>query len=181
MWHTRLKKRLRLRLPPQQETETETELPDRKPNAKQMDAPKYNYQHPRPKQEQGPVNQNFPTTTTHHVDHVIIKAESTAEEMPLYSSPRCLSSDMSTFTASTDSNDHNTSTVNCHVSLNSNSADSLVDDFWSEVLSADNSNETSGFLAINGVAELMFPLLTEEGVPGSSSLWDSMDFWYDFP
>ena len=122
----------------------------------------------------------------------------TKDDRPL-SPPQC-SSDMSTLTTS-DNSDH---IINHELSLNnnnnnnndnSNNADSakndlaLDEDFWSEVLSADNSGETSDYFpATSNGAEQEFqfsfsPLVNEEGVhlhlASSSSMCDSMDFWYD--
>ncbi|TKY52738.1 Myb-related protein Myb4 [Spatholobus suberectus] len=159
VWHTHLKKRL-----PQQDTKTH----DRKQSAKQKQS---SLDTQKSKQEQPPVN--FPT---HHV----IKAEST-EEKPL-SFPQCLSSDMSTLTTTSDTNEHNSSAIDHHhVSMNNN-VESLDDDFWSQVLSADNFNETSSFLAIGAVDRKfqfsLSPLLTQEGVQ-SSSVYDNVNFWYD--
>lgn len=129
-----------------------------------------------PKQEQEPVN--FPT------DHHVIRITETIEERPL-STPQC-SSDMSTLITS-DTNDHNNSSSSFVTSTaNVESLDnlSLDEDFWSEVLSADNSDDASNFPTIGADLKFQFPfspLLTEEGVQlcSSSSMCDGMDFWYD--
>ncbi|XP_061375524.1 transcription factor MYB14-like [Gastrolobium bilobum] len=139
-------------------------------------------QHKNTKQMQGPIQEQEPVNfPTHHV----IKAE-IREKSPL-SSPQCSSSDLSTLTIS-DNYDHNSSfimsTINHDMSMN-NSVEHLDEDFWSEVLSADNSNELNSFPAIGSDLKFQFPfspLFTEEGVPfaSSSSMYDSMDFWCDF-
>ncbi|TKY62360.1 myb-related protein Myb4 [Spatholobus suberectus] len=91
--------------------------------------------------------------------------------------------------SSSDTSSLSTSSINNHdMSLNVNDIDTpennlaLDEDFWSEVLSSDNSGETRGFPAI-GVDcdpfQPMSPLVTEEGVliDSSSSMCDGMDFW----
>ncbi|XP_020237865.1 transcription factor MYB4 [Cajanus cajan] len=79
------------------------------------------------------------------------------KEKPLLSPPHCVSSDVSTLTttATSDTNDA------IHVPINRGAAESLDDDFWSQVLSSYNSDETTSF------------------PPNSSSVYHNVDFWYD--
>ncbi|RDX63018.1 Transcription factor MYB15, partial [Mucuna pruriens] len=159
VWHTHLKKRL-----PENYQQSHHNPKRSKKQAKlDVDSSKPNRD---AKLEQDPVN--FP-----------IHASNT-EDMP-----QC-SSDTSSLTTS----DNNSSINNLDMSLNVNNTDTpennlaLDEDFWSEVLSSDNSGETSGFPDI-GVTYDRFqpmssPLVTEEGVlidASSSSMCDGMDFW----
>ncbi|XP_061341706.1 transcription factor MYB14-like [Gastrolobium bilobum] len=157
VWHTHLKKRL------PQNQQCNVSKQDKEEIMKlDLDATKSNQD---AKQEQDPVN-----------------------------SPQC-SSDVSSFTTS-DNNENNCSittsnTTNDHdMSIDINNVDSpendlaLDDDFWSEVLSSDNSDDTSGFPAIGDDYQIQIPFsptVTEEGVLSASSLsmCDNMDFWYD--
>lgn len=175
MWHTHLKKRL----PQDKKSQDRKPIPKQKhhvldtKNSNQLDQ----------EQEQEPVN---PHTRHRHV----IKIEG-KEERPL-SPPQCSSSDMSTLTTSSSS--FNTSTTNNHdMSMNNLSVESMNDggnlaldeDFWSEVLSSDNTYEPRNFQDIGGDLKFQFSfssLVTgEEGVhiASSSSVYDGMDFWYD--
>nr|ASM90797.1 MYB [Ammopiptanthus nanus] len=169
VWHTHLKKRL----PQNKQSHDDTKRIPKQTKSNQ--------------EQQDPVNFAIHAT----------KDESTEDNRPL-SPPQC-SSDMSTLTMNTsdNNNDHNSSSTSHDMSINNNSNIvespennlALDEDFWSEVLSSDNSNETSSdyFQAtINGADEQQFqitlsPLVTEEGVhlASSSSMCDSMDFWYD--
>ncbi|KAL9318619.1 hypothetical protein ACSQ67_015136 [Phaseolus vulgaris] len=112
-------------------------------------------------------------------DHVIQTTEKKA-----LSSPHCASSDVSTLTASTtcDGSDHKSVGAIHHQHHLPVKAESLDDDFWSQVLSPGNSGDTSSFPA-TGAAERDFqcplsPSLTSKGVH-SSSAYDNVKFWYD--
>nr|QSD99583.1 MYB family transcription factor [Melilotus albus] len=101
--------------------------------------------------------------------------------------PQC-SSDMSSHNNSSIATSNNDNDISINNNNNGvvDSAENnfaLDDDFWSEVLSSDNSsNETSGVMDI-GADNYQFqaPLVTEEGVFSSSSLslCQDMDFWHD--
>ncbi|GAU11653.1 hypothetical protein TSUD_334660 [Trifolium subterraneum] len=89
---------------------------------------------------------------------------------------------------SSDISYHNNSSIATTTKDDVDSAENnfaLDDDFWSEVLSSDNSsNETSGSVMDIGADNYQFqasfsPLGIEEGVFNSSSLSQDMDFWYD--
>ncbi|RDX99918.1 Transcription factor MYB15, partial [Mucuna pruriens] len=97
-----------------------------------------------------------------------------AETKPL-SSPQCLSSDVSTLTTTSDNNDHNSSSnINHHnnnVPINNSTAESLDDDFWSQVLSADDNSDATTTFSATGTVDRKFLF--------SSSGYDNVDFWYD--
>ncbi|CAJ2632988.1 unnamed protein product [Trifolium pratense] len=115
------------------------------------------------------------------------------EQNNLDDKPQC-SSDMSSHNNSSiaTTNDNNN---NLDMSINNDKDDvdsaennlALDEDFWSEVLSSDNSsNETSGGIMDIGADNYQFQdsfssLGTEEGVFSSSSLslCQDMDFWHD--
>ncbi|CAJ1968158.1 unnamed protein product [Sphenostylis stenocarpa] len=110
--------------------------------------------------KQQPVN----TTPTNQV------IETTEEEKPL-ASPNYASSDVSILTTSTTSHsdDHNREP-----------AESLDDDFWSQVLSPGNSGATTS-LPATGATHRDFQCSltgTSKGVH-SSSAYDNVNFWYD--
>ncbi|XP_020213217.1 transcription factor MYB14 [Cajanus cajan] len=164
VWHTHLKKRL-----PQNYQECHDPKRSKKqPKLDVVDASKSN-QDAKLEQEQDPLNSP-------------IHASSTKEEdMPL-SPPQC-SSDMSSLTTS----DNNSSINNHDMSLNVNDIETpennlaLDEDFWSEVLSSDNSGETNGFPTIDVDFDPFRPMshVTEDGVliDSSSSICDGMEFW----
>ncbi|KAK7267359.1 hypothetical protein RIF29_20029 [Crotalaria pallida] len=130
----------------------------------------------KPKKEQEPVN--FPT---HHVTRINNKSKRSL------SPPRCSSSDVSSTLITSDTNDHNSSSGTSSfvpISTTNNRVESLILDegFWPEVLSADNSNDTSSFGADLKFQFPFSPLVTQERVhlsSSSSSLCDDMDSWYD--
>lgn len=172
MWHTHLKKRL-----PQNYKQSHDQKKRSKKQPKlDVDASKSN-QDAKLEQQQEPVNNNFP-----------FHASNSEDMMPL-SPPQC-SSHMSSSSLTT--SDNNGSINNNHdMSLNVNDDIdtpennlALDEDFWSEVLSSDNSGETtSGFPTIDYDHQFlpMSPLMTEEGVlidaSSSSVCDDGMDFW----
>lgn len=117
-------------------------------------------------------------------------------------SPSQSSSDVSTLTTNNDNsmatssppasnnvtNDDDMS-VNINVeSLAPEEALALDDDFWSEVLSADNSEETTDYIPaacgrVESQSQFLFSQLDEVRVEAdhvsSSSMSDDMDFWFD--
>ncbi|XP_027351984.1 transcription factor MYB14-like [Abrus precatorius] len=99
--------------------------------------------------------------------------EENTKDTPL-SPPQCSSDNNSTITNTT--TNHGMS-----VNININDADSpqnnlaLDEDFWSEVLSSDNSGETSDFPTIGADCDqIQLPFS-----PLSSMCDDDMNFWYD--
>ncbi|KAK7355925.1 hypothetical protein VNO80_15189 [Phaseolus coccineus] len=123
------------------------------------------------KQQQQPVNA-LPT------DHVIQTTEKKA-----LSSPECASSDVSTLTTSTTCEcDHNSAGAIHYQHHLPVKAESLDDDFWSQVLSPGNSGDTTMFPATDAADRdlqcSLSPSLTSNGVH-SSSAYDNVKFWYD--
>ncbi|KAI4301102.1 hypothetical protein L6164_034416 [Bauhinia variegata] len=158
VWHTHLKKRLPQYQQNQDKRRTPKQIASSNPSSNQ-DTEK----------EQDLVSVSLPS-------HV--KNENT-ENRPL-SPPQCSSSDISTLTTS-DNIDHNSTTAPTE------NVPSLDVDFWSEVLSADNSGETSDLPAIFSDQQFFrFPLsslvtseLESATSSSSSSMCDGMDFWYN--
>ncbi|CAJ1900958.1 unnamed protein product [Sphenostylis stenocarpa] len=164
VWHTYLKKRL-----PQSYQQSQDQKRRKRQPKLDVDASKANYQDAKPEQ-QDPVN------SVH--THASTKEDNITDDMPL-SPPQC-SSDISSLTTSDSINNNN----NCDMSLHVNHIDTpennlaLDEDFWSEVLSSDNSGETSGFPSID--YDRFESMCSEEGVlidGSSSSMCDGMDFW----
>ncbi|KAK7284116.1 hypothetical protein RJT34_18855 [Clitoria ternatea] len=152
VWHTHLKKRL----PENQQKQSHN--PKRSSNKKQS------------KMEDAEQEQQDPIQTT-NTDR-----------------PQCSSSDTSSFTTSDNNSSISNATTNHDMSENNNNnnADTpennlaLDEDFWSEVLSSDNSDEIIG-ADYDQFRLSLSPLVTqEEGVLSSSStMCHDMDFWYN--
>lgn len=172
MWHTHLKKRL-----------PQNYLHHTKRNKTQpkldLDSASESNQDTKIEQQEDPMK-NFPIHASSSSSSS--KEENTLEDMPLPQSPHQCSSDMSSLTTS---DNNSSSIINNHgMLLNVNDIDTpennlaLDEDFWSEVLSSDNSSDTIG--VDFDPLQTMSPLVTEEGVfidASSSNMCDGMDFW----
>lgn len=114
---------------------------------------------------------------------------STDEKRPLSPSH---SSDVSTLTTTNNHNSPATNSVNINdddmsMNINVDSQESLAsdDDFWSEVLSADTSEEViNDYIPAATEFELLLSQLdnevqVEEDHVGSLSMGEDMDFWFD--
>ncbi|KAG4913237.1 hypothetical protein AAZX31_19G150600 [Glycine max] len=169
VWHTHLKKRL-----PQNYQQSHHTKKRSKKQPPKLDADASKSNQDAKLEQQDPVNIHG----------------SNSEDMMMPLSPPHCSSDMSSSLTTSDNNSNVNIINNNHdMSLNVNDYDidtpennlALDEDFWSEVLSSDNSGVTSGFPTLDyDQFQPMSPLVTEEGVLidcSSSTCDDGMDFW----
>ncbi|WCJ38354.1 myb domain protein 14 [Euphorbia peplus] len=89
---------------------------------------------------------------------------------------QCSSSDDSTLTTDHDANNNNDSNTSIKIELLSDDFPEMDENFWSEVLSSDESRPASDFpVAVSGDnTEFQAPFCPLESVQ-----FDSMDFWYN--
>nr|UWU45085.1 MYB transcription factor 13-2 [Dimocarpus longan] len=162
VWHTHLKKRLKQS---QNQATTATASPNEPGRQFMINVSKYSNKkkddiaHDMVK-EQDPVNH-------------IVRSESTSE-----------SSDMSSSVTTADNNSSATNSNTCMKMESSMSSDNFLeidDNFWSEVLSADNSGMVGDLSSATVDSQIQFPATSAiEPVRGcSSNLYDNMDYWYN--
>lgn len=159
MWHTHLKKRL----------------------------PQNQQSHNTSKRNKTQTKLNTVDTSKSNQDVKLEQNDHDDDDDTPQSPPQC-SSDMSSFTTnkhddlSKSNNNDNDNDDDTNLSENNLALD---EDFWSEVLSSDNSNEINGVLDMDTIDyqfEIPFsPPGTEEGAfsVSSTSLCNGMDFWHD--
>ncbi|MED6142787.1 hypothetical protein PIB30_000346 [Stylosanthes scabra] len=163
VWHTHLKKRL----PPQEHSNNNKNTKKRKNNSEiTKKSNKKSSKQKQEKEEEEGVEQH-------------IKIEGT----PMSPTTQCSSSGSTNIT--NNNNNNGGESINNEDDGNNNNKDdddnlALDEDFWSEVLSSDNSNdeEARKFEDIEFSDDLFqFPLFSSSS---SSVACDDLDFWYDF-
>ncbi|KAH7577671.1 hypothetical protein JRO89_XS01G0283000 [Xanthoceras sorbifolium] len=161
VWHTHLKKRLK--------QHTQNQATSTQPGRQFMiDVSKYNNnkkKHDPTKEQEEPVN------------HVRTES-STSDYRPVSPVQECSSDDMSSSVTTADN-----TCMKMESSMSSESFLEIDDNFWTEVLSADNSGMVVGDLPSDAAdSQLQFAATSNAIEPVhscSSNMYDNMDFWYN--